>query len=470
MTAADTTPEPPPAPSPEPGLEPIPRPRPQPSRRSKPRPRPRLKRRSGSSSGDGRLAELDGLRLAAFGLLVLYHVGMFYVPWEWHVKSPNLVPALEGWMSLTAPWRMGLLFLISGAATASFTRRGNASEHVRARSARLLLPLLFGMLVVVPPQAWLQVVEQHGYRGNYLQFLGLYFTAYGGFCTAPADCLALPTWNHLWFLPYLWTYTMLWLLARRYGGFDRWAEAFRALRPGVGARLLWMPLLVVAVLRVALVLRFPSTHDWIWDWFNHALYLTMFLIGALWFGAPRDRHGAWAAAARLRWVALAIALVALLGMRWLLAALGGFAVLPEWGKGLWLALGALRQWVPLVAALGFARVLLHGRDGPLLRKLTEAVFPLYLVHQTVIVVAGHYLAPLGWPQPLEAALLVLLVLLAGALTWVLARRVRWLRPWLGLRRRKVKRPPSATAAPVTAAQAPAAPATPAAGPPVSGKG
>jgi len=356
---------------------------PEPSAHAKPKPRPK--------PDDHRLSELDGLRVAAFGLLVLYHVGMFYVPWEWHVKSPRPVPALESWMALSAPWRLALLFLVSGAATAYFTRRGTASEQLRSRSARLLLPLLFGMLVLVPPQAWLQVVEQHGYLGNYFEFLRLYFTGYGGFCQPAGKCLVLPTWNHLWFLPYLWTYTVLWLLARRFG----WLDRCPALRVGVGARLLWMPLLAVAVLRVVLVLQFPSTQNWVWDWFNHSLYLTMFLIGACWFGAPGDRHGAWAAAARLRWPALAIALAALVGMRWLLADLGGFQALPEWAKPLWLALGALRQWAPLVAVLGFARVHLHGRDGPLLRKLTEAVFPLYIVHQTVIVVAGHYLAPLG---------------------------------------------------------------------------
>ena len=35
-----------------------------------------------------RLYFLDWLRVAAFGLLVLYHVGMYYVSWDWHVKSP----------------------------------------------------------------------------------------------------------------------------------------------------------------------------------------------------------------------------------------------------------------------------------------------------------------------------------------------------------------------------------------------
>ena len=32
--------------------------------------------------------DLYWLRVIAFGLLVLYHVGMDYVTWDWHVKVP----------------------------------------------------------------------------------------------------------------------------------------------------------------------------------------------------------------------------------------------------------------------------------------------------------------------------------------------------------------------------------------------
>src|SRR3546814_3567935 len=30
--------------------------------------------------------DLDWLRIIAFGLLILYHMGMFFVTWDWHVK------------------------------------------------------------------------------------------------------------------------------------------------------------------------------------------------------------------------------------------------------------------------------------------------------------------------------------------------------------------------------------------------
>ena len=49
-----------------------------------------------------RRLDIDRVRVLAFGLLVLYHVGMYYVSWDWHVKSPHAGPALEPLMLLTS--------------------------------------------------------------------------------------------------------------------------------------------------------------------------------------------------------------------------------------------------------------------------------------------------------------------------------------------------------------------------------
>ena len=66
-----------------------------------------------STASPDRRYDLDWIRVGAFFLLILYHVGMFYVPWDWHVKSPHPVEALEWGMFLTNPWRLTLLFLVS---------------------------------------------------------------------------------------------------------------------------------------------------------------------------------------------------------------------------------------------------------------------------------------------------------------------------------------------------------------------
>jgi peptidoglycan/LPS O-acetylase OafA/YrhL len=384
-------------------------------------------------ASSSRLTELDWVRIAAFGLLIAYHLGMFYVPWDWHVKSPRPQAWLEEPMRLLNPWRMSLLFVVSGAATALLAGGGGAAgSTLAARSRRLLLPLLLGMAVIVPPQAYLEVVEKVDYRGSYLDFMRLYATAYGGFCRG-SDCLVLPTWNHLWFLPYLWLYTMLALACA--GG--RWAAWRGWAALGRGARLLWAPWLVFALWRVLLAPHFPFTHNLVWDWYGHALYASMFVLGMALFGSRDDRHGAWAAAVRLRWAALLAALAGHVVLRWGLPALGvtSTETLPEPVVAALRSLSALRQWAPIVAVLGFARVHLAGRDGPARRWLTEAVFPFYIVHQTAIVIAAHLLARRGWPLGLEALAVVVATLAACAVTFAIARRIEPLRPWFGLARR-----------------------------------
>jgi glucans biosynthesis protein C len=381
-----------------------------------------------------RLCELDWVRIGAFALLMLYHLGMFYVSWDWHVKSPRVVPALEPWMQLLSPWRMSLIFVVSGAALGLMLRSRSPAAGVRERSRRLLLPLLLGMAVIVPPQAYLEVVEKLGYAGRYIDFLTRYFAADPSFCRG-TDCLVLPTWNHLWFLAYLWLYSVLLLMVCRWRG-AAWLNSPRWQAVTRGARLLWWPAVLFAVWRLLLLRSFPTTHNLVWDWFNHALSASMFLLGAGLFGHAADSTGAWAAAQRLRWWALCGSVLLLVGMPWALQRCGGWDALPLWGQQLWLALGGPRHWWPVVAVLGFARHHLHGRDGPWRQRLTGLVFPFYLLHQTLIVVAAHHLARWAWPPGVEALAVLMLTLSGCAVTYGLVRRVSWLRVWFGLTPRR----------------------------------
>lgn len=132
-----------------------------------------------------RLIFLDWVRILAFGVLLFYHVGMYYVSWDFHIKSPHADRTIEPLMRLFNPWRMDLLFLVSGSATSFMLLRDGASgTFLRRRARRLLIPLLFGMLVIVPPQSWLEVTQKHAYNGSYAEFMGLYLTHYKGFCDA----------------------------------------------------------------------------------------------------------------------------------------------------------------------------------------------------------------------------------------------------------------------------------------------
>ena len=64
-----------------------------------------------------RLYQLDWLRVIAIGLLIFYHTAMVYVPdWEFHFKNETTATSLQHFMLLLSPWRMGLLWFISGVA------------------------------------------------------------------------------------------------------------------------------------------------------------------------------------------------------------------------------------------------------------------------------------------------------------------------------------------------------------------
>jgi glucan biosynthesis protein C len=63
-----------------------------------------------------RRADLDWLRVLAFSLLILYHAGMAWSGWSWHVTSPDSMEWLREAMRFLNRWRMPLLFLVSGAA------------------------------------------------------------------------------------------------------------------------------------------------------------------------------------------------------------------------------------------------------------------------------------------------------------------------------------------------------------------
>ena len=376
--------------------------------------------------GQDRLFFLDWLRILAFAVLVVYHVGMYYVTWDFHIKSPYANAALEPWMRLSAPWRMDLLFLISGAATFFLLQReGVTTQTLWARIRRLLVPLLFGVLVIVPPQSWMEVVQKLGYAGSYWTFLGLYLTGCQDFCFAPGKCLILPTWNHLWFLAYVLVYTpILWLVLSRWPVFlDRLANWAQSEHSHTG----WMiwPIVYLVLTRLLLGKPFPVSHALWGDWFAHSQHMAFFILGAVAARAPQF----WVWVVKMRWAAFVAALAS-----WYLLVFANRLLLVA---DLPFQLGGVlfyscQQWCAIVAALGFARLHLN-RDGPLRRYLSPAVFPVYILHQTLIMVLANTFAPLKLPAPLEGVLLAALTLALSLAAYEMIQRQMWARPLFGIR-------------------------------------
>ena len=378
--------------------------------------------------------DIDALRVFAFALLILYHSAMVYVAdWDFHIKSAYQAEWLQYPMIALNRWRMSLLFMISSVALGLAGIEARRLRFAATRSLRLLLPLVFGMLVVVPPQTFFQVVSQYGYAGDFARFYPLYLGH--GLCRG-GQCLLTPTWNHLWYLAYLLPYTLLLLAA---------IPLLRRLREKLGdagparlaaALLLVLPILWLLGVRLWLAPRFGETHALIGDWTVHAESLPLFLLGFV----LATCTGFWNWAQRLRWRTLAIALLAIgleLGLRWL-GRHPPAGPMPEWVVQVpWYTFERLARvtytWMALLAIFGWARGTLD-RPFRWLAYCNEAMFSWYMLHQTLIVALAYWLAALRLGPAIEPAL-VLAGTIAGCLVLheFCIRRVRWLRPLFGLK-------------------------------------
>jgi len=290
------------------------------------------------------------------------------------------------------------------------------------------VPLIFGMLVIVPPQAYDQIIESLGYPAGFPDFYARHYFAFGPQFCDPGPCILLPTWNHLWFVAYLWVYTMaLGVVLIAAPGLVGWVE--RRLASALsGVLLLIVPSAALAACRVALLPSFPPTHALFGDWYNHAVCATAFLLGFVL--ARADVF--WDSIESQRWRALSLAAALFLSfllLRWSGETATSPSLLLTLYRGI--AYGCY-QWLCIVAALGFARRWLTA-DSPVRRYLTDAIFPYYIVHQTAIIMIAHALQGRNLPAWLEASIVISGTFAVCVLTYEIVRRITILRPLFGLR-------------------------------------
>lgn len=380
---------------------------------------------------------MDWLRIGAFALLILYHIGMFFVPWGWHVKTAVPLDWVQFPMLASNAWRLPLLFAVSGFATAAVLgKSAGIGRFLRDRTVRLIVPTLFAAVLIIPPQPWVELVSQHRYSGSLWHFWIADYFRFG-----VLDGIVLPTWQHLWFVVYLWVYTLVLaaILALTPGAarasFARFADDLLS-----GPGLLLVPLAWLAVHMAVSGLRAEPTHALVGDWIAHRMYFPAFAFGFFLADAPRT----WASIRRLWRLA---GLLAVLGYAVVAGILLAWetGVVPDTSLRLPFAGGRLVMgWCAIVALIGLAdRWWNH--DHRWRRTLTEAVFPFYIIHQTIIVVLGWYLLRFALPPALEFVALVAATVAGCWLFYLGGREVGWLRPLIGLRP-LARRPRSATEA------------------------
>lgn len=384
---------------------------------------------SSARAREARRYDLDWLRVLAMLLIFVFHTTRPFDTFEnWHVKNNQLSAAFDVLM-FGALWVMPLFFVLSGASSFYSLRSRTAWSFLRARFLRLAVPLItLGWFVFGPIQVYIERVTQTGYNtppfsGSFLAFLPHYFEGLYG----SGGSFALGG-IHLWYLYWLFIFSIVALPLFAYLQSERgrrWIGALARMVETPGAILLFaLPLCLVETL-IKLGIG-PDIEEAGW---YLATYWVLLIYGFV-IAADARFDQAIERSARVGLI-LAAALVATL-------LLIGIPSESAWsgaaGPVLDSILLGIGGWFGLVAILGYGRRYLNFAH-PLLRYAGEAVLPVYILHQPIIVVIAYVMR--GWDMSVGLKYLILsttalaVTLLAYEL---LVRRFNLLRFLFGLKR------------------------------------
>lgn len=347
---------------------------------------------------------LDWLRVIAFYILILYHVGMIFVPWNFHIKNSVTLEWFETWMAFLSQWRLPLLFIISGMVIYYSMGKRSAKGIIAERSRRLLIPLIFGMLVIIPPQIYYERISDDVIYLSYWDFWKTVFE----FVPFPEG--GSLSWHHLWYVLYIFIYSVVSLpffiflkSEKSYKTREKVNEFF--IKNPNSIYLFFFPLLFFYY---TLAPIFPTTHALIDDCYNHSISFTIFILGF----CISDFSGLWNAIAEKRKQSLLIAIIPAL-----------ILILFVWGPTFYIVredtlffmiVYGILKWVFIVSwlftILGYSKFIFD-KPSKVLTYANESVYPLYILHQTIMIIFGYYIIQFNWG--VYTKFLVILVITFG---------------------------------------------------------
>jgi len=339
---------------------------------------------------------IDNLRWLCVLMLFPYHIFMIYNSWgeNFYIKGAD-VGITSTFNYAVWPWFMPLLFVVAGISTAYALKKRSLSEYAKERATKLLVPLIAGILVVIPAQTYFAERFHNGYTEGYFAQYILFFTKQtdltgytGGF-----------TPGHLWFVLYLFVISLLVIplivLTRK-----------TKYKPNIGR------LPVPAMLALFIV---PLLGALILDIGGKSLgeYFAYFILGYFFLSNENIQQKL----EKQRFVFLGIGLfcMVVIILRWygiLDAPYPAFDIFSRF-----------YAWIMIFALIGLGKKYLNIRN-----KFTDYMsgssFSVYLFHQTWIVVSSYYVFTITGSVPIQMALIFLFSVLATFVSYEICRRVK----------------------------------------------
>lgn len=331
--------------------------------------------------------DLDWLRVIAILAVYLHHIGMPFNGDDFHIMNTESSKLLDDIMVFFEQFRLPLLFLISGTGTIFAFSKRTWVGFAKERSVRLIIPLLFGILVIVAPQTFFEN------RENYASYWEVYVN--GDFEI-----------NHLWFIGNLFWMSIvaipliLFLKSNKSNQFLKLFERFTAKRFG-----LFTLVIPLSLLFIGLKQYYPSYDKDLFNLSSTFFYGFFFIAGMLFASADKT----WKQLKQYRKLNFLLFIISSIVFY-------AYYYIPgEWlapyltsnqAWMLWYLVCCLVGWSFVITLLGYGQIWLN-KKSTLVKKLNEAIYPFYILHQTVIVVFAYYIVQ--WEMSIGFKLLVLLL-------------------------------------------------------------
>ena len=342
-----------------------------------------------------RFHHMDNLRALAMLAGVVFHAALAYSPLMhpiWPLADAGRSIAVDAVAWFLHLFRMPLFFVVAGFFAALLVARRGMAGLFRNRAARVLLPLVLFLPLVLISMHWLtmQAVANVAHPSPALVWMR-------GWIEQHDSLPLLPGWAHLWFLFYLLLFTVL-----------TWVASSLGLR-SLGQRIAALPPL-------ALILLFPipltlalagTTAPWPAPEFVLPSLWAMAFFG-LYFALGYQLFQRHEILDRMRPWSMLLLVGAVLGYALLFHSTDGFALTRP--KTLQHAMHAALEayaglWMTLWCLLAGKRWL--DRRSPTMRWLADASYWTYLVHLPLLFAIQYRLLdlPLHWAAKFTTAAL-----------------------------------------------------------------
>ncbi|MFO1369186.1 MAG: acyltransferase family protein [Marinagarivorans sp.] len=325
---------------------------------------------------------IDALRVIAVLLMFVFHVSMiFAAESDWHIKNTEQSRVLLEVNYFISFFRMPLLFLVSGYIASILLARLNWKEFIVQRFQRLIIPLTVWTFILVAPQIFFER-RLDGYTASYFDF----YKTFLKFEWWPSGNFH---WLHLWFIPYLFAYN---LISIPVFIFLKKSRLLSSLDQAKSQNLtyIYVYILIASLPYAFLTTKFPVTYDFLHDYARHSFYVPFVLAGVLLlrfdsliYLITENRISILRAAF--------LNTMLIFTLRW--NDWDSFHIWKNWSElpqtYIYLAILNINSWLWVLACLGYGRRYLND-ENVFFKYANKAVYPFYILHQTVIVTIGYY--------------------------------------------------------------------------------